>query len=348
MSAPQVHRHPAWFGAVLGTAATSVVLLMQGETWELPWLAWVSVAFLVAASLLAILLWPRYAARLANREALMAELGDPGHGAMLATLPAGLLVLAVAWGRVGPEFIPLEVAVWVDIVLLVVGVVIALALGIAWTGAIASNTNDLASVNGGWLIPPVMNLIVPLGLLPVIGLYPDQATWLMFIGFAFFGVGTVLFIVILTAFVLRLALRPRQLPQLAPSLFIPLAPAGVLGFALMRQLQTAAKVGLPGFDSATAGVVVSMMLIGFGLWWAAFAVYELRRLRREGGVPFHPGWWGFVFPIAAMTLSLTGVGNTLDSTFVEALGAIGAVVLLIVWLMVAIRSLRLVRPAASR
>jgi len=348
MSAPQVHRHPAWFGAVLGTAATSVVLLMQAETWEMRWLAWIAVGFLLVASLLAVILWPRYGARLANREALLAELGDPGHGAMLATLPAGILVLAVAWGKVGPEIIPTEIAVWVDIVLLVIGVVPALSLGIAWAGAIASNTHDLAAVHGGWLIPPVMNLIVPLGLLPVVATYPDQAPWLMFVGFAFFGIGTVLFLVLFTLLAIRIALRPRQLPQLAPSLFIPLAPAGILGFALLRQLQTASAVGLPGFDSATAGVVVAAMGVGLGLWWGAFAIYELVRLNREGGVPFHPGWWGFVFPVAAMTLAITAVGTALGSTFVEALGALGAVLLVVVWVLVGLRSIRLVQAARPR
>lgn len=348
MNAPQVHRHPAWFGAVLGTAATSVVVLMQGETWSIDGLAWVAVGFLLLASLLAIVLWPRYAVRLANRESLMAELADPGHGAMLATLPAGMLVLAVAWGKVGPELVATSVAVWVDIVLLVVGVVLSLVLGIAWAGAIASNTNDLASVHGGWLIPPVMNLVVPLGLLPVAALYPEQATWLLFVGFLFFGVGVVLYLVIFTMLVTRIALRPRALPQLAPSLFIPLAPAGILGFALLRQLQAAGKAGLPGFDAATAGLVVSMMGIGVGLWWAAFAGFELRRIHRESGVPFHPGWWGFVFPVAAMTLAITGVGNALDAPGIEAFGALGAVILIIVWLVVAVRSVRLVRGAATR
>ena len=162
-----VHQHPAWFGSVMGTGATSVVLVLQSEVWDLPWLAWVAVAFLLLASLLAILLWPRYGRRLVRRSELMHELGDPGHGSMLATLPAGFLVLAVAWARVGPEFLPVTAAVWVDIVLAGIGVVLALGLGIAWAHAIASGTHDLAAINGGWLIPPVMNLIVPLALVPV-------------------------------------------------------------------------------------------------------------------------------------------------------------------------------------
>ena len=344
MSAPSAHRHPAWFGSVMGTGATAVVLVAQSETWSLPWLAWVGVAFLLLATTLAVLLWPRYAARLRDRAALAAELGDPGHGAMLATLPAGLLVLAVAWGRVGPEFLPTTVAVWIDIVLLVVGTVIAVAMGVAWAGAIAANTHDLAAVNGGWLIPPVMNLLVPLGLVPVIARYPELASGLLVLGFAFLGIGTVLFLAMFSLLVTRLALRPRQLPQLAPSLWIPLAPAGVLGFALLRLLQAGEAAGVPGFTSATAGVVVAAMGIGLGLWWALFAGYELLRLRREGGVPVHPGWWGYVFPVAAMTLAITGVGGALDSVAVEALGALATVVLLLVWITVAGRTVRMLRP----
>jgi C4-dicarboxylate transporter/malic acid transport protein len=348
MSAPSVHRHPAWFGAVMGTAATSVVILAQAETWDLGWLVWGAVAFLLIATLLAIILWPRYVRRLADRDALATELADPGHGAMLATVPAGLLVLAVAWGRVGPEIIPSVAAVWIDIVLLVVGASIAVALGVAWAGAIASGTNDLASVNGGWLIPPVMNLLVPLALVPVIAYYPQQASWLVPVALGFLGIGTVLFLALMAVLVGRLALRPRQLPQLAPSLWIPLAPAGILGFALLRVLQAATAAEVPGFTSATAGVVVASMGIGFGLWWAAFAGMEVQRLRRAGGIPFHPGWWGFVFPIAAMTLAIGAVGSALDSLAVQAMGAVAAVILLAVWGMVAVRTVSLVRRAAGQ
>lgn len=349
-----VQQHPAWFGSVMGTGATAVVLVLQSEAWDLPWLAGVAVAFLLVASLLAVILSPRYARRLARGSELMRELGDPGHGSMLATLPAGFLVLGVAWARVGPEFLPVTAAVWIDIILAGIGVVLALGLGIAWAHAIASGTHDLAAVNGGWLIPPVMNLIVPLALVPVMLRYPDQAAWLMVVAFAFFGIGTVLFLAMFTLIIARLALRPRQLPQMAPSLWIPLAPAGILGFALLRLLQTGEDVGLPGFSGATAGVIVASMGIGLGLWWALFAGIELLRLRRDGGVPVHPGWWGFVFPLAAMTLSMLGVGTAVNSTAILVVSVLATVVLVVVWIVVGLRTVRLlwthevVRPAGAR
>ncbi len=343
-----VHEHPAWFGAVMGTAATSIVLFVQSEVWGIPWLEWAAVVLLLLASILAVALAPRYARRLSRRSELVVELGDPGHGAMLATLPAGLLVLAVAWARVGPVLVPTSVAVWIDIVIASIGVILALTVGIAWANAIASGTHDLASVNGGWLIPPVMNLLVPLAIVPVMLRYPDQAPWLMVVAFAFYGIGAVLFLAVFTLVIARLALRPRQMAQMAPSLWIPLAPAGILGFALLRLLQAGQELGLSGFSSTTAGVIVAAMGIGLGLWWTLFAGVEVARLRRAGGIPFHPGWWGFVFPIAAMTLSIIGVGSVMESGPVLIAGVLATVILLLVWLLVAARTLDLVRRTRAR
>ena len=348
MSGPNVHRHPAWFGAVMGTGATSVALLLQAAIWDAGWLRVAAVVFLLLATVLALVLWPRYARRLADRGVLLAEMADPAHGAMLATFPAGLLVLAVAWGRVGPEIVPADVALWIDIALLLVGGTIAVALGVAWAGAIAAGDQGLEGINGGWLIPPVMNLLVPLALVPVITAYPDQAPWLLVVGFGFLGIGTVLFLAMFTLLIARLALRPALPAAMAPSLWIPLAPAGVLGFALLRLLQAGEAAGVEGFTSPTAGLIVTAMGIGLGLWWALFAGLQLLRLRRAGGLPFPPGGWGYVFPIAAMALAISATGEALDALGIQVAGALATVLLIAVWLLVAVRTVRLVRVGATR
>lgn len=167
-----VHHHPAWFGVVMGSGAVSLVLASQSDAWSIPALESLAAGVLVVASLAALLLWPRYLRRLADRRALAEELADPAHGAMLATFPAGLLVLAVAWGRVGPTLIGDAAAVFVDAVLLAIGAVVTLVLSAWWATSIGRSGVGLEGVNGGWLIPPVMNLIVPLGFVPIIEMYP--------------------------------------------------------------------------------------------------------------------------------------------------------------------------------
>ncbi len=322
----------------MGTAALSVAFVQQASF--LGGTAFVVIAeiLLVVASLLAVVLLPRYLARPRDRAALAHEIADPGHGAMLATFPAGLLVLAVAWGRVGSEWLGSEVGLAVSAVLLALGALISITLSIVWSSAQGRGDADLAGVNGGWLIPPVMSLIVPLALAPQMVAHPDQAGWLFVLALAFYGVGLFLFLALFALLIARLALRPPIPHAMSPSLWIPLAPAGILGLALLRLLQAAAEVGLVPESAITLGVIVSGLGIGLGLWWALFALGDLLRVRRTGGLPFHPGWWGFVFPVAAMQLSISALGAALASEPVQIVGLVGLVVLILVWLVVGIRT----------
>ena len=70
-----------------------------------------------------------------------------------------------------------------------------------------------------------------------------------------------------------------------------------------------------------------------------FAIGDLLRVRSGGGLPFHPGWWSFVFPIAAMQLSMTALGVALDSAVVMISGLILGLVLLAVWFIVRVHTL---------
>ena len=344
------HGHPAWFGSVMGTGALALAFATEAATWDWPWLDTVAAVMLALASLLAIALLPRYVRRLGNRAALQEEIAHPAHGAMLATLPAGLLVLAVGWGRIGPSMVSTTASLWIDGVLLTLGTIIALGLGWAWASTMLRTRPGLEGVNGGWLIPPVMNLLVPLGLAPLIVANPDTAPLLLLVGFAFYGIGSILFLAILTLVVARLVLHDPPPAAMAPSMWIPLAPAGVLGLSLMRLLQAGTESSVPGFTGATTGVIVAAMGIGFGLWWAAFAALELGRVARNGGAPVHPGWWGFVFPIAAMTLSISAVGAATEIAAIEVFGLVATIALTGVWLLVLARTFRMFarRPQQSR
>lgn len=337
-----IHHHPAWFGVVLGTGAVSLVLSSQADVWSVGALDAASIVVLLAASLAALVLWPRYLRRLSDRGALAQELADPAHGAMLATFPAGLLVLAVAWGRIGPQIIGETPAVIVDAVLLTLGAGIALVLSAWWATSIGRSGVGLEGANGGWLIPPVMNLLVPLGFVPIIDALPDQAAWLVVLALAFWGIGALLFLALLAILVARLAFRTPIPAPMAPSLWIPLAPAGVIGLSLLRTLQAGSATGIFPEQVVALGVVVSAAGLGFGLWWTVFATIDLLRARRDG-IPFHPGWWGFVFPLAAMTLSMAAVGQVVESTPVLVVSMTGAVITIGVWLVVAVRTVRLVR-----
>ncbi|CAB4858988.1 MAG: hypothetical protein F2793_00535 [Actinobacteria bacterium] len=343
MTTPSMHAHPAWFGSVMGTAALAVVLSNEGQTWAAPWMDPIAVAVLVAATAFAVALVPRYVRRFFQTERLRADLSDPSIGPMLGTFPAGILLLASAWGVVGPILVGATAALWIDAILLIVGVVLALGLSIAWAALTSRSDIGLASVHGGWLIPPVMNLLVPLAIVPLVFANPGTASVLILIGLAFLGIGACLFIAVFAMIVARVAICPPAPALVAPSLWVPLAPAGLLGAATLRLLQAGVAGDLWGPQAVWFGTAIAAMGIGFGLWWAVFALLELMRLRRSGGLPFHIGWWSFVFPTAAMALSIGAVGDATGLLAVEALGAIAALVLACVWATVATRTILAVR-----
>lgn len=322
----------------MGTAALGLAFFQESAFLGGSAFIVIATVLLIIASVLALVLLPRYLTRARDRDALAHELSDPAHGAMLATFPAGLLVLAVAWARIGSDWLGSGIGLAISAILVGAGALIAISLSVVWASAQGRGDVDLAGVNGGWLIPPVMSLIVPLSIAPQMIAHPDQAPWLLAVGLGFYGVGAFLFIAIFALLIARLALRPPIPHAMSPSLWIPLAPSGILGLALLRLMQAGVEVGLLPEASITLGIVVSAMGIGLGLWWSLFALGDLLRVRRTGGVPFHPGWWGFVFPIAAMQLSIAALGVALDSTVVQVAGLVGFAVLLLVWLLVAVRT----------
>ncbi len=335
-----VRAHPAWFGAVMGTGALSLALAGESVHWLSSALHGAAVAALWLATLYAVLLSPRYLGRLRRRAGLAGEIADPARGPMLATFPAGILVLALAWGRVGGMTVPATAASAIAIALLAIGVLGALAYGIAWTAILLRSTIAVEQVNGGWLIPPVMTLLVPLGVQPLVQRFPGAAPLLVMVGFAFLGIGALVFLALFGLLMMRLALHTPLPGPLAPSLLIPLAPAPVLGLATLRLLQLSQAHGVAGFSGTGAGLALSAVGLGFAGWWLAVVAIELGRLHRLEGLSSHPGWWGFVFPIGALVLTTDAMGTAMGSSPLIWTGLVGMAVLLLIWLAIAARTAR--------
>jgi tellurite resistance protein TehA-like permease len=332
----QQPQHPAWYGSVMGAGVLALVMITEAQTWDYPWLTSAAVVVLLIASALGVVLLPRYLRRLRNRLALMSEIANPNAGPMLATLPAGLLVLASAWGRIGPELVPTGVALWISAVLLALGTVLVIAFSLTWSLVIMRSQVQLSDIHGGWLIPPVMNLLIPIALAPIIVANPNISELLLIIGFAFYGIGLLLFLGMFSLFIARMILGPRFTGPLAAGLWIPLAPAGLVGLAAIRLQQAAPETHVSWLgDSLAFGIVASAIGIGFGLWWALFAFIEFRSIRKTGTAPVQPGWWGLVFPIGALTLSISVLGQTTNIKPLEVTGAIAAIILLACWIAVA-------------
>ena len=345
-------RHPAWYGAVMGTAGAAVAIASVGAGLGLDQGVVTVLAgiLVVTATVLAVLLAPRYLRRLSpqGRLQLRRELGDPAAGALLGTLPGGLLILSVALVRVFADSAG-SWLLWVATILAFAGTALAVVLGLAWALSIADTAEpSLELVNGGWFIPPVVNVIVPLAFVGSMALFDGTgARTLFLVGLMFWGSGILLFIVVLALLVARMALRGPQPVMMAPSQWIPLAPAGIAGVALLRSFHEAALLGIIPAVAVDAAAVVASLLAGFGVWWTLLALALLVGHRRRGGLAFHPGWWGFTFPLASMTVALALLGQYWGVELLTVMAVIWLVGALSAWVTVAERSVRATIAARS-
>ena len=332
--------HPGWYGAVMATAVLSILAHNEREIWGAAWLDWLAIALLLITTVLALVLAPRYARPMMRTGAARSMLGDPDTGSMLATVPAGILLLAAAWGTVGPIAIPAGAALTIDAVLTVFGATLALWVGMMWATSTGRGSKGIAGVNGSWLIPPVCTMLVAAAIAPLVVPNAGISAVLLLVGYGFLGAGLTMFIIMMSLLVARLILEPNLPGALAPTMWVPLAPAGILGIAAIRLTEGAVAVGIADPATVDMAAVLAAMGFGFGLWWALFASLDLTRMRRAGTLTFQPGWWAFVFPPSAMLLSLLGIEELFRDDHLKWLSAPLCLALLGLWGYLVEKSLR--------
>ena len=347
--------HPGWFGAVMGTGVIAVIastnpghVAALGDT-----MTDVSYAAAALAGLLAVVLGAFYLARwILYPSAVWAGLQDPTVGPLHGTFPGGILVLAAVTATVGPKVLPAGAVPTVVEVLDAIGIPLALAVSLVFAYLLFTlEHQDTRVVNGGWFIPPVVAIIVPVVLVPLLPqVGPPAARLLVFTGYAFWGVGFILFILVLSMLHDRMIVHALPPASMAPSLWIVLGPAGV-GAAALVDLAHGARPAL----GAAAGSIGPVSLVGagalwgFGAWSLLVALALLGRYLHAGRVPYGIGWWGFTFPLGALTLATSSLAEAWS------LGVLGDIALgllaflVVVWLVVTAATLRsLLGPAGRR
>ena len=345
--------HPGWFAAVMGTGIVGVAAYLNpGGQAELRHIAHVvGVAFVLLAWVLAVAIAVPYLARLVRyRDAALADLRHPVIGALYATLPAALLVLAVATAAVGGSVLPAHTVVVIVGVLAAIGAPLAFAIGVLFSYVLFSSDGVPGdTVNGGWFIPPVVAIIIPLTFIPLLPhLSTGTGRLLLVLGYATFGIGLLLFLLIAAMLFARLVSHPLPPAPLAPSLWIGLGPIGVGTIALLRL----AAAGHPFWGTGAAAVqtvsqLAAATLWGLGLWWLAIAALLLIRYLRHGGLPFSVGLWAFTFPLGAYTVATLLLARTWHTTALEWMGAVLFLALVAFWVVVSTRTARAIHSGQA-
>ncbi len=337
---------PNWFAATMGTGVLALALAQLPNrlpgvyaTAEGLWL--LALGLFVLFSVLYAARWLMFfdeARRIFGHSTVSMFFGTIPMG--LATILNGLLVFGLP--RWGSDVLPLaEVLWWLDVAMaMACGVLIPFMMFTRQAHSIDQMTAvwllpvvaaEVAAASGGLLAPHLADAHSQ-----VVMLVTSYVLWAFSLPVAFS---------ILTILMLRMALHKLPHANMAASSWLALGPigTGALGMLLLGGDAPAifAANGLPGVGEIAngLGLVAGITLWGFGLWWMLIAVLiTLRYLR--GGIPFNLGWWGFTFPLGVYALATLKLASVLHLSFFSLLGSVLVVVLALMWLIVATRTVQ--------
>jgi tellurite resistance protein len=256
----------------MGTGGVGLAWRAAHEALGVP--AWVGEALLAFTAVLWLAVVGLQAMRaLRHPGAVLAELRHPVRVAFAAAPTIGLMIVAAFLHPYAPG---VGAALW--------GIAIAVHLLVATMllRRILAGRGEVAM-----LAPPLMIPLVGNVLAPVFGARMGfvDASWMMF------GVGVVLWLMVVPLLLHRLVAGPPLPPPLRPSLVILLAPPTVAALALKALTGQAGGVTL-----AFAGLALLMAAVLLSL------AGELSR------IPFGLPWWGVTFPSAAFAVMLMALG----------------------------------------
>lgn len=317
------HFTPNWFTATMGTGVVSMILIQlpfaKSFLFMLATLLWqFNIVLFSVFSVLYLLRWllfPHEAKQIFNHPNMSLFLGAIPMG--LATILNGFLSFGI--GLYGEVAVHIAQALWyIDVFL---------ALAIAWIVPFcmfSRQNHQLHTMTAIWLLPVVACEVAASSAGMLVAHLPADvhSFHLLLAGYVLWGISVLPAFAILTILMLRMALHQLPEKEVAISSWLSLGPigTGALGLLLLgEQAQRVfVNVGFPELAHVfqALGVVGSLVLLGFGLWWLGLAILTTLR-HAKTGIPFNLGWWGLTFPFGVFILALFNLGHQIEVVFLQ-------------------------------
>jgi tellurite resistance protein len=278
------HLGPGWFAAVMGWTGLALAWLRAQPLMGDMAGAIALVAGTVAGATFLALGVATVLRMKRHPEAVLADHTHPVRYGFIATLPPSLILMATFAVTVhGPQ--PWADALWWAGCALQLWVTLWV-MSRVWLGNQAGGL-QWPGVTPLLIVPAVGNVLAPLG-----GVALGHEHWAA----AQFGVGLLLWPLVLALLVVRIAQTGLWPERLLPGSFVLVAPPAVIGLSALQ-------LGAP-------------LLLGWMCWgMAVFSLLWAGRLtRRIVALPFSVAHWGLSFPLAALaalTLRLATPGSLL-------------------------------------
>ena len=340
------HFTPNWFTVVIGTGILALILpefpFAKALLWQLGASLWHfnTLLFLAFSTLYAArwLLYPQEAKQIFSHPSMALFLGAIPMG--LATVLNGFLKYGIA--LYGDVAIQIAHTLWLVDAILAVGIGILVPFCMFY-----KQDHQLQTMTAMWLLPIVAcEVTATSGGLLLAHLEAGQhAVRILLASYMLWGMSVLPAFGILTILMLRLALHKLPGKELAISSWLALGPIGTGVLALLvlgaQAPQVLAFIQLEqlGVFFQQAGIVASLILLGFGLWWFAIAVLTTLK-HATNDLPFNLGWWGLTFPLGVFTMAVLNSGHLLHISFIVNIGLALATILVMLWAMVMSRTLK--------
>ena len=335
---------PNWFTVSMGTGVVALIVsefpMLKALTWQLGTGLWYFNILLFALfSVLYGLRWAFY-----PHEAKQI-FQHPSMSLFLGTIPMALATILNGFLKYG-QFIYGDTAVQIAQTLWYADVVLALL--VAWAVPFAMYRHQehaLQQMTAVWLLPIVAcEVAASSGGLLLGHLAADTHAVAILLGsYVLWGVSVLPAFAILTILMLRLVLHKLPEKELAVSSWLALGPIGTAALALLvlghQAPMLMASLGLAQLGQLfqQAGILASLILLGFGLWWLGIAVLTTLYHAKQD-LPFNLGWWGLTFPLGVYTLAILTLAQQLNLAFLYAVGYAFAAILMLLWSLVATKT----------
>lgn len=326
---------PGWFAAVMGTGVLALTTHGLAQRW--PWLAplaeglhWFNSALFVLLALPWLTRWLRF------RPAAMQTLMHPVQANFYPTFSIALLVLAAQWLTFTP-CVEVAMALWW------LGVIAHFAFSFAVLFFMFRGEHVAAEhVTPAQFIPAVGLVVMPLAGGPLLAQFEGAAReWVLTINIIGLGAGSMMYLGLLGLTLYRKYLHKPAQGILTPTVWIHLAPIGVIPVSLLNVAEQ-----LPFQALRELAIGVMLLLWGFGVWWLVMASLLTLSARAAGQLPFALSWWGFTFPIGAFVAESLRLSKVLGWSSTFAIGVAAWLLLCFFWLVTLFRTARGVASGA--
>ena len=338
------HFTPNWFTAIMGTGVVALIIpefpFAQSFSWGVGATLWhINMLLFCSFLILYVLRWMIYPTEAKQ------IFKHPTMSLFLGAIPMALATVINGFLKFGTYYYG-EFAINIAQNLWYVDVILAVA--IAWVVPFAmysQQQHELKTMTAVWLLPIVACEVVASSGGLLLGHIQANANAVAILlgSYVLWGLSVLPAFSILVILMLRLALHQLPPKELAISSWLALGPIGTGALALLvlgeYAPQVLSTIGLAelGVFTHYAGLVMSLVLIGFGLWWLGIAVLTTLK-QAQDDLPFNLGWWGLTFPLGVFTLAILNLAHQMDVYFILNVGYAFASVLILLWFVVAIKT----------